>query len=66
MWKFKRLKEYMNTNINTEERNPKNWCKMNGISSRVFVKKDYKKSKEWDLILDKSRKISDILRKIVH
>jgi len=62
---YQGLKEYMSKNINTEERNPKNWCKMNGISSRVFIKKDYKKSKEWDLILDKSRKISDILRKIV-
>jgi hypothetical protein len=62
---YQGLKEYMSKNINNEEKNPKNWCKMNGISSRVFIKKDYKKSKEWDLILDKSRKISDILRKIV-
>jgi HrpA-like RNA helicase len=59
---YEKLKEYMKT---SEEPNPKMWCKMNGIASRVFIRRDYKKTKEWDLILDKSRKISDTLRKIV-
>ena len=59
---YEKLKEHMNSNT---ENNPKDWCRKNGISSRVFIKKDFKKSKKWDLIEEKSRKINDILRKIV-
>lgn len=63
---YEKLREYMNNN---KEENPKNWCKKNGISSRVFIKKNYKSTSkkwtDWNLIEDKARKINDILRKIV-
>ena len=52
------LKDYMK---NDTEPNAKYWCKNHGISIRTFVNK----KGHWDKIGEKSRKINDILMKIV-
>lgn len=64
---YNELKEYMKKDVNN---NAKYWCKNNGISSRAFVltkskKKEGDDEKKWDLIAEKTRKINDILMKIV-
>jgi len=57
---YNELKEYMKSDVTHDA---KYWCRQNGISSRTFVSKN--KDKSWDLIGEKSRKINDILMKII-
>ena len=57
---YNSLKKYMESD-NTIK-NPKVWCKENGISSNVFVNKFDKKN--WDMIKNNSNKIKYILSSI--
>jgi hypothetical protein len=61
------LKNYMkSSNNNNQQKNPKLWCRENGISSRTFINKSYSKgNKGWDFIGDSARKIKYILMGIV-
>jgi hypothetical protein len=57
---YNSLKDYMKNNTDGD---PKYWCRKNGINSRVFVNRN--KKNNWDIIYEKSRKLNDILMKII-
>jgi len=57
---YNSLKDYMKNN---KDGDPKYWCRKNGINSRVFVNRN--KKNNWDIIYEKSRKLNDILMKII-
>jgi HrpA-like RNA helicase len=59
---YNSLKDFMSKNQNV---NPRQWCKINGISSRALINRGYPKKGGWDLIGEKARKVNDTLMKIV-
>lgn len=46
-------------------KNPREWCRLNGIVPNALISKDFKSTKQWDGVKEEARKLKDTVRRAI-